>query len=472
MFDPCDQRASLNKSDTLSICQLSSIMSERGSPRASYTASFKLRVLAFATDKGNRAAGKQFNVDESCVRRWRSQREKLFETPRNKRALRGRSAAFPELEKEVAEWITEKRKAGTGVSTNIIRLKAKSVAQKLGLEQFRASKCWCYRFMDRFGFSIRRRTTIAQKLPQDYEEKLIKFQRYVLAKRKEHDFDLKYIGNADQTPLTFDIVTNSTVSVKGVKSVPILSTGHDKDRFTVMLACLGDGTKLPPYVVFKRKTLPKNLNFPKEVVVRCQAKGWMDETLVQDWLRTVWSKVGGLSRRKSMLVWDSFRAHLSKPVRNTLRSINTECVVIPGGMTSMLQPLDVSINKPFKDRMRAKWQNWMLAGQHSFTAGGRIRKVELDEICRWISDAWDDIPPEMVAKSFRKCCITNALDGTEDDEIWEEESDSDPFEDLDEMDGDDHLYYGEYFEQQKAEIDPECFENIFGESDSEDFYGF
>ena len=117
-----------------------------------------------------------------------------------------------------------------------------------------------------------------------------------MAKRKEHEFDLKYIGNADQMPLTFDIVTNRTVSEKGVKSVPILSTGHDKDQCTVMLACLGDGTKLPPYVVFKRKTLPKNLNFPKEVVVRCQAKGWMDESLVQDWLRTVWSKVGGISR--------------------------------------------------------------------------------------------------------------------------------------------------------------------------------
>lgn len=150
--------------------------------------------------------------------------------------------------------------------------------------------------MDGFGFSIIRRTTIAQKLPQDYEEKLIKFQHYVLAKRKEHDFDLKYIGNADQTPLTFDIVTNSIVSDRGVKSVPIISSGHDKERFTVMLACLGDGTKLPLYVVFKRKTLQKNLNFPKEVVVRCQAKGWMDELLVQDWLRTVWSKVGGLIR--------------------------------------------------------------------------------------------------------------------------------------------------------------------------------
>ena len=70
--------------------------------------------------------------------------------------------------------------------------------------------------------------------------------------------------------------------------------------------------------------------------------------------------------------------------------------------------------------MKAKWQNWMLAGQHSFTAGGLTHQVELDEICRWISDAWHDIPPEMVAKSFHKSCITKALDGTEDDEIWEE----------------------------------------------------
>ena len=155
MFDPLSQYVSLHKCDTR-FQSVISIMAERGSPRASYTASFKLRVVAYAVDNGNRAAGKQFNVDESCVRRWQSQREKLLKTPRNKRALRGRSAAYPELKKEVTEWITEKCKAGTAVSTNIICLKATSVAQKLGFEQFKMSKCWCYRFMDRFGFSIRR----------------------------------------------------------------------------------------------------------------------------------------------------------------------------------------------------------------------------------------------------------------------------------------------------------------------------
>ena len=58
-------------------------MSERGCPRASYTAAFKLRLIAYAVSHGNRAAGRQFSIDESCVRRWRSQHERLLKTPRN-----------------------------------------------------------------------------------------------------------------------------------------------------------------------------------------------------------------------------------------------------------------------------------------------------------------------------------------------------------------------------------------------------
>ena len=62
-------------------------MSERGSLRASYTAAFKLRVVGYAVEHGNRAAGKKFAVDESCVRPWRIQREKLATTPKFKRAF-------------------------------------------------------------------------------------------------------------------------------------------------------------------------------------------------------------------------------------------------------------------------------------------------------------------------------------------------------------------------------------------------
>jgi len=47
-----------------------------------------------------------------------------------------------------------------------------------------------------------------------------------------------------------------------------------------MLVCTDDGGKLPPYVVFKPKTLPEKVKWPKGITVRCQAKGWMDNQLV------------------------------------------------------------------------------------------------------------------------------------------------------------------------------------------------
>jgi len=32
--------------------------------------------------------------------------------------------------------------------------------------------------------------------------------------------------------------------------------------------------------------------------------------------------------------------------------------------------------------------------------------------------AWQRISPEMTAKGFKKCCISSAMDGTDDDKLW------------------------------------------------------
>ena len=39
-------------------------------------------------------------------------------------------------------------------------------------------------------------------------------------------------------------------------------------------------------------------------------------------------------------------------------SFGTECVWIPKGLTYILQPLDVSVNAPFKSAMREEWKQW------------------------------------------------------------------------------------------------------------------
>jgi hypothetical protein len=48
-----------------------------GKKNNSYTASYKLKVISFAEQLGNRAAQREFGVLESDVRYWRKQKELL-----------------------------------------------------------------------------------------------------------------------------------------------------------------------------------------------------------------------------------------------------------------------------------------------------------------------------------------------------------------------------------------------------------
>ena len=56
------------------------------------------------------------------------------------------------------------------------------------------------------------------------------------------------------------MLSNRTVSKTGEKTVKIRTTGNEKNRLTVVLTCAGDGSKLKPLVIFKRKTMPKIVN--------------------------------------------------------------------------------------------------------------------------------------------------------------------------------------------------------------------
>jgi hypothetical protein len=78
--------------------------------------------------------------------------------------------------------------------------------------------------MSRHDLTIRRRTTIAQRLPEAYEEKLVSFHKYVLKLRKQHEYLLGQIGNDNQTPVFFDMPESTTVNSTGEKTVQIRTT--------------------------------------------------------------------------------------------------------------------------------------------------------------------------------------------------------------------------------------------------------
>src|SRR5947209_2730844 len=108
-------------------------------------------------------------------------------------------------------------------------------------------------------------------------------------------------------------------------------------------------------------------------------------------------------------------------VKQICEAENTNLCIIPSSLTSIFQPLNVYLNKPFKDQLCYKWNEWMYMKQYNFTKGGNLEKPECNVICKWILEVWNDIPVLIVKKSFKKCSISNALDSIEDDLIWNNE---------------------------------------------------
>ena len=103
--------------------------------------------------------------------------------------------------------------------------------------EFQGNLSWINSFMKRYDLSLRRKTKISQQLPEDTEEKLEEFRRFVIRLRTQYNYDLNSIFNMDETPVWFDMAGNLTINNKGDKIVHIRMTGNDKNRFTVVLTC-------------------------------------------------------------------------------------------------------------------------------------------------------------------------------------------------------------------------------------------
>ncbi|XP_043938207.1 uncharacterized protein LOC122810708 [Protopterus annectens] len=104
-----------------------------------------------------------------------------------------------------------------------------------------------------------------------------------------------------------------------------------------------------------------------------------------------------------------------------------------GGITHLLQLLDVSVNKSMKKAIHCKWNEWLSDSNHTYTAGGRMHQPTFSDLAKWVLVAWHDLDAHIIQQGFLKCCISNNLDGSEDEILWEDEQES--------SDEDGNVYY-------------------------------
>ena len=84
--------------------------------------------------------------------------------------------------------------------------------------------------------------------------------------------------------------------------------------------------------------------------------------------------------RKALVIFDCFRGQITEDFRNLLKSNRLKYVCIPPNCTDLLQPMDVSVNKPAKDFLKSKFQQYYAdkISKQMDVSSSKISEIKVD----------------------------------------------------------------------------------------------
>jgi transposase-like protein len=417
----------------------------------------RMAVEAYSTEKNIRATAKKYNVQPQQIRKWKSKKldatyieyveeqnnnnkrrllegtaaeranalldsdeedddnnsfqlqkvdqEQRAARKRQKTAHRdtggGRKSKFPtEINNALKFFFDTFRENDFTVDIRLMMAQAKSLdPEGCATISDTALRFRVYRLMKSWNVSWRKGTHKAQNT-RHTAKKMREFHRYIRNKIKMLDIDESQVYNFDETDVQFTPHLNSTYCYKGSRTVT-QKEPKCSSRCTAMIGCSMDGRKAPPFIIFlgadtkdgiiKKKVRAKT-GFPESMEYQVQKNAWMDEVGMLEWVERVWKPIAQQHSR-TLLLMDSFSAHLTTKVSRALAMVNTELEIIPGGYTSKLQPMDVGVNKPFKNYICNNYIDWMKDNGNA--------KPTREIVAKWISEAWDRLTPTICTNSFR-----------------------------------------------------------------------
>ena len=167
------------------------------------------------------------------------------------------------------------------------------------------------------------------------------------------------IINYDESNLTDDPGRVKCIFRRGTK-YPEKIQDSSKTSISLMWAGAGDGTLLPPYVVYRSKHLydtwcdggPAGARYGRTMT------GWFDEFCFQDWFVTIaLPYLKNLDGTKA-LIGDNLSSHLSDTVIRECGRNNIRFICLPPNSTHLTQPLDRAVFGPMKRVWRSMLSEW------------------------------------------------------------------------------------------------------------------
>ncbi len=296
---------------------------------------------------------------------------------------------------------------GIPITNQLIIIRAKFILNQKNIKtECEFSTGWLKHFKQRYNI-VNRKAGSKLIRKDDHElDFLIDFVKNVNKKINTNEYYA--IINIDEMGLYYDSKIEYTLDIKGTKRVEIKTTGREKQRISIILGIdLLNKINMIPLIIFKGKTkrcinhIPLNDSY----TLSYQENAWCDEDQFIKFLSSL------PKNKKILLLYDNFKAHTTKKVIDYIHNEYPliDVLLLPQNTTSILQPLDVGVNKTVKNHIKNEYIKWLI---NNFDDDNKtlpkLDKHERDKLLvKWISNGWEKIDSNIIRNSFNFCGYGN-----------------------------------------------------------------
>lgn len=327
------------------------------------------------------------------------------------------------------------------------------------------TKDWAYHFLARMQFVRRKATTAKSKVSAlEFNQLRDDFFSELFSIVTMEEIPPELVLNWDQTGIHLVPAAAWTMAERGSKRVEIDGV-NDKRQITAVFCGSLIGEFLPVQIIYKGKTerCHPQFQFPLDWNVTHSPKHWSTEDtmieyiseIIVPFVESVRSRLNEESAA-AVVIMDNFKGQKTPRVMKLLEENKLHVCLLPPNTTDKLQPMDVAVNKPAKNFLRTKFEDWY-ANQvmNQLPHAGGASDIELYELqpvnlsmvrmkqlsAQWLVEMHDYITahPEFIVNGFIRSGITKALSDSMATDTSEDDSDPETSTELfsDEYDSDD-----------------------------------
>ena len=240
----------------------------------------------------------------------------------------------------------------------------------------------------------------------------------------------------DETGVHLLPVSKRTLAARGSRVVPIT---HSDDKRQITCIVGGDltGKLLPPQVIYGPGAKNRLPSVPG-VHTTWSDNHWASFTTTTQWLMEVLLPAAMSAKQASglpddhpcLLTWDVYSSHRSTEVRQFIADHIPwlRLVYVPANCTDFLQVADVSLNTPFKRRLRQLCEQWLIQGMvRDGKVDTTLRSLRI-QAARWTKLALDSVAETDaavngirkvgLAQAFRQDWISKAMSLHSAQHLW------------------------------------------------------